>query len=289
MQNGVEPKEVGALIRLLDDPDHGVFRNISDRLVSLGRTAIPHLEIEWETNVNDGIQTRIEDIIHQIQFDGCIAALRDWKKDGGSDLFKGALLVSLYRYPESDTDHLYAVLEQLRKDTWLELNDNLTSLEKVRVINHILFDVHGFGASLKHHVSPQSSYLNNVLEQRKGSPTTLAVIYKTLADQLELPIVGIDLPHHFILGYLDVNEASSNEFLFYINPFSKGAVFGKGELERYMRKIDVDTAIRDLRPSSNIRIVRRLLSDISHNYEKTGEHSKMNEIDRLLLILETDD
>ncbi|MBL4586512.1 MAG: transglutaminase family protein [Flavobacteriales bacterium] len=288
MQIAVETKEVDALIRLLDDPDHGVFENVSNRLISLGSNAIPYLEFKWESNFDSEVQGRIEDVIHQIQFDNCKAALFGWKQEGGNDLFKGALLVSLYRYPDMETEHLYALMEQLRKDVWLELNGNLTSLEKVKVINHILFDVHGFRPTLKHHVSPQSSFMKNVLELFKGSPTTLAILYKSVADKLELPIAGIDLPHHFILGYVDVNEASSNDFLFYINPFSKGVAFGKGELERYIGKMDIDVNVQDLQPASNIQIIKRLLSDISKNYEKSGQHRKMNEIDQLLLILDSE-
>ncbi len=288
MQIAIETKEVGALIRLLEDPDDGVFRNVSSRLISLGRVAIPFLEYEWESNVNYDIQSRIEDIIHRIQFEGCKTALSSWKQAGGTDLFKGALIVSLYRFPDLNPDHCSTILEQYRKDVWLELNDHLTSLEKVRVINHILFDVHGIKPCLKHHVSAQSSFLPNLLELHKGSPTTLSILYMALAEQLNLPIVGIDLPHHFILGYMDAARPASKEILFYINPYSRGAVFGKGELERYMEKMDIDSSIQNLRPASNIRTIARLLSDISSVYEKSGEQQKMNEIDELLLILDTE-
>jgi len=282
-------KDFGALIRLLDDPDYGVFQNVSNQLISLGKNAIPFLEFEWGSNLNNGIQTRIEDIIRQIQFDSCKTALRAWKQNGGTNLFEGALLVSQYRYPDMQTEHLYAILEQLRKDVWLELNDDLTSLEKVRIINHILFNVHGFKSELKHLVSPQSFYMKNVLELYKGSPIALAILYRLVAEQLQLPIVAIDLPHHFILGYVDVNNASNSDFLFYINPFGKGAAFGKGELERYLKKSGANVAIQDLKPSSNIHIIRRLLTNISSNYERLGEHLNLNEVDELLLILDSED
>ena len=117
----------------------------------------------------------------------------------------------------------------------------------------------------------------------------MAIVYLALADKLELPIVGIDLPHHFILGYPDVNETGNGDFLFYINPFSKGAVFGKGELERYLQRMIVETDPCEMKASDNIRTIRRLLSDISSNYERSGEHRKLGEIDSLLLILDNGD
>ena len=40
-------------------------------------------------------------------------------------------------------------IKQIVQDVWLELNDNLTALEKVKVLNRIIFDVHGFYGNTK--------------------------------------------------------------------------------------------------------------------------------------------
>lgn len=70
--------------------------------------------------------------------------LEAWAQAGGNDLLEGAMLVARYRYPELEEHRIKSKLAAIRQDIWLELNDNLTAFEKVRVFNHILFQVHGF-------------------------------------------------------------------------------------------------------------------------------------------------
>lgn len=274
--------ELRALIQLLDDPDDSVYQNVSNRLVSFGKNVIPHLEFEWETNRALTIQNRIEDIIQQIEFETCAAALNAWVAEGGTDLFDGAVSASLFQYPEQNVEEMTTYVERLRRDVWLELNDNLTSLEKVRVLNHILYEVHGFHPYMKYQRSYQSYFVHNALDQRNGSPMALGIIYLTIAKKLELPIVGIDLPNHFILGYLDVNNAADGDVLFYMNPFSKGAVFGKRELERYIDKMQLEVHPDELHPMSNIQIIQRLLNELKDCYKLLGRYRNLDQTDRLL-------
>lgn len=285
MHFSLEDKELKALIRLLDDPDSGVYENVSSKLVSYGKNAIPHLETEWEISEKNAIQVRIEEIIHQIEFDSCLSLLIDWKSTENKDVFEGAIIASMFQYPEQPIDFMHSKLELLRKDVWLELNDNLTSLEKVRVLNHILYDVHHYGAFLKYNSTDQHWFLANVFEHLKGSPTAMAILYKVLADKLELPIVGINLPNHFILGYLDLYNHTNNELLFYINPFSKGAVFGKGELDRYIEKMGIEMNAEDLRPITNEQIIKRFLTDLKQLYSKLGKYRKLDMVNQLLSVL----
>jgi regulator of sirC expression with transglutaminase-like and TPR domain len=285
MQTFLADTELKALVRLLDDPDERVYENVSNRLVSFGKHVIPRLEGEWEQVSHRGIQSRIEEIIHQIEFDLCKLALGTWKQNGANSLFEGEIASSMFQYPDQHLDELEAAVEVLRKHVWLELNDNLTSLEKVRVINHILYDVHSYGSYLKYHSSEQSWFLKNLIETHRGSPTAMAILYKIIADKLDLPIVGINLPDHFILGYKDIYNHTNQDLLFYINPFSKGAVFGKGELERYIEKMQIEMHVDDLKPISNVQIIKLKLTALKACYKKLGKYRKLDEVDQLLSIL----
>lgn len=276
--------ELRALIQLLDDPDDSVYQNVSDRLVSFGKNVIPHLEFEWETNAHLTIQSRIEEIIQQIEFDACKCMLSEWITSGGRDLYEGAIIASMFQYPDQHVDFMASRLELLRKDVWIELNDHLTSLEKIRVLNHILYEVHQFHAYLKYRNSYASYFLSNLLEHGNGSPIALGILFKTIADKLDLPVIGIDLPEHFILGYLDVNNASDGDVLFYINPFSKGAVFGKGELERYIEKMQLEVTVDSLKPMNNTQIIKRLLTELKTVYKRLGKYRKLDQVDQLLAL-----
>jgi len=281
-------KDINALISLLDDPDEEVFTHIRNKLLSYGHPVIPFLEREWEKSFESVIQTRIEDIIHHIQFNETLENLKSWVKGGGNDLLTGILLIARYQYPDIDEVGIRKQIEQIKQDAWLELNPNLTALEKVRVLNHIIFEVHGFSGNTTNFHAPQNSYINNVMESKRGNPLSLSVLYTVVAQGLEIPIYGVNLPEHFILAYatektdLPVPINSKDEkVMFYINPFSKGTIFGKGEVDAFLKQLKVKPSAMFYDPCTNIDMVKRLMNNLYYAYEKLGYPDKVRDI-RLL-------
>ncbi|HSH51915.1 MAG TPA: transglutaminase-like domain-containing protein, partial [Bacteroidales bacterium] len=223
-------KNIKALIQLLDDPSNEVYHYVSENILQEGERIIPDLEKVWETSLNEILQERIENLIQEIQFKTTINQLKEWKESGAVDIFEGAYLVAKYQYPELKFETIQKSFEKIRRDAWLEINNNLTALEKIRVINHIFFHTHGFSGNSTNIHAPQNAFINHVLDSKKGNPITLGILYITLANRLDIPVYGINLPKHFILGYVDPfyqTLTNEQEVLFYINPFNKGAVLGK--------------------------------------------------------------
>ena len=196
--------EIQALITLIDDPDENVYHQVRERIISLGEPVVPVLERAWEVDdLGDLFRDRIEDILHTIHLDIVRKRLVAWKDGGCEDLLEGALIISRYRYPELDEQKVKARLASIRQDIWLELNDQLTAFEKIRVFNHIFFQVHGFKGDRRNYHAPQNSYINEVIDTRKGNPLSLSIIYQVIAEDLGLPVRGVNLPNHFVLAYLD--------------------------------------------------------------------------------------
>jgi regulator of sirC expression with transglutaminase-like and TPR domain len=288
----MDKAELNALISLLDDPDEEVFNEIREKLLSMGQEVIPALEYAWENSFDSVIQNRIESIIHSIQFDRIIQSLREWAKPENQDLLEGALLIARYQYPDLDEEKVRRHVEQIKQDIWLELNNNLTALEKVRVINHIIFDVHNFSGNTTNYHAPQNSYINNVLETKKGNPLSLSVIYAVIAQDLRIPIYGVNLPEHFILAYVDqggafyTGAADADRVLFYINPFSRGWVVSRKEIDAFLKQQRLDPRDEFYAPCSNLAIIRRLLRNLINSYEKLGYPNKVEELNKLFGALE---
>ena len=166
----------------------------------------------------------------------------------------------------------------------MELNDNLTAFEKVRVFNHILFQVHGFKGNKRNYHAPQNSYINEVLDGHKGNPLSLAIIYQVLAEDLDLPLRGVNLPNHFVLAYMDENTAGSGSdrsILFYVNAFSQGDILGKSEIDEFLEKIKVPAQPGFYLPCTNIDIIRRLLNNLANSYAKQGDSERAEDLERL--------
>ena len=283
--------EIHALIKLIDDPDEGIYTQIRDRIVSLGSPVVPVLERAWETDdLGDLFRNRIEDILHTIHLDVTYQRLKTWFEEGGEDLLEGALIVSRYRYPELDEHRVKSKLAALRQDIWLELNDNLTAFEKVRVFNHIFFQTHGYRGNKRNYHAPQNSYINEVLDSKKGNPLSLAIIYQVLAEELDLPLRGVNLPNHFVLAWTDTTGVSPGLLghkgvLFYVNAFSQGDILGKNEIHEFLKKLNLPAQESFFEPCGNIDMVRRLLNNLLNSYKKQQDPDRTEDMRRLITAL----
>ncbi len=288
-KNEMNLKEVIALITLLDDPDDGIYSEVKNRFIILGPPAIPHLETAWENSFDALMQKRIEGIIHTIQFKALQDALKHWAENEQDDLFKGCAIISRYQYPDLDENKLKKQLHQIKQDVWLELHDDLTAIEKVKIINHILFEVHQFGGNITNYHAPQNSFLNVVLETKKGNPVMLSVIYALICKELDIPVYGVNLPQHFILAYVNdfanlfdaSNKTLSNNILFYVNPFSKGLIFNEADIDAFIKQLKIEPDNKYYLPCSNLDIIKRILSNLIFSFDKMGYAEKVKELKNL--------
>lgn len=288
----IKKGEIHALINLLEDPDSGVYEEVSRNLLGHGIEIIPDLEKAWEDSHNEQHQARIEGLIQQIQLNYTKKQLRTWIEKGASNLLEGAFYVAKYQYPELDYSQLEERIETIRKDVWLELNDNLTALEKVKILNHIIFKIHGYKRNTAQFYAPENNYLNIVSETKKGNPISLAIIYSIIGQRLGLPIYGVNLPRNFILAYMDehkseetFDEELEEHILFYINPFNFGAVLGKKEIDYFIKQQDIKPVKSHYIPCSNVEIIQRLILNLIFSYEKAGNQEKIKNLKELLKII----
>jgi regulator of sirC expression with transglutaminase-like and TPR domain len=278
-----EQRELEALISLLEDPDDTIFKSVSGRLVVLGDEVVMPLEKRWEIKLRPDLQVKIENVIKEIHFNKLAHDLDGWRSFGGQNLLQGAFLAARFQYPELEYEALDSLIEKIRKDVWLELNNQLTALEKVRVINYFFYEIHKFEKSLKKAHTPQLYLINHVLDTRKGSPVLLGLIYAELARRLNLPIYGVNLPRNFVLCYHDPDFPDDpNGILFYINPSDKGTVLGLKELQSFLNQLKIEQSEFYFTPCSNIDIIERLLINLRYAYERSGQEDKAMQIKSLM-------
>ncbi len=284
MNANKENKELNALIRLMDEPDKDIFKKVRQKIYSFGINAVPLLEDAWENSFDDRVQQRIEDIIHEIQLKDLYAALHSWAYFNDNDLLKGFILLTKYQYPDLDETYVIRKIGSISQDIWLELNSRLTALEKIKVINHILFDVYEFTGNKLDINAPEHYYLNNMLDTGKGNPLSIGSLYIIVAQSLKIPVFGIDLPGHFILAYVDElmdkgqQVTHTDQVLFYINPFNKGALFTRNEIELYLKQLSLSNDKKNYLPCDNVSIIARMLDELILTHGKAGNSKKVTEL-----------
>ncbi|QOI96194.1 MAG: hypothetical protein HRU69_01320 [Flammeovirgaceae bacterium] len=272
-------KELKALVSLLDDNDEQVVSEVTDKIRSLGKEVIPYLEQEWENNFNPLVQRKIEDLIHDLQYELLKQRVADWYASTDQDLLTGLWLIATYQYPDLELERLKQDLEQIYYEAWLEFKPDLYAFDQVKVLNGVLFNKLKFGANTKNFHSPGNSMINVVLETRKGNPISLCVIYMLVAQKLKLPIYGVNLPNLFILTYKDEKTQ------FYINAFNKGLIFSRQDIENYIHELHLAPQPSFFEPCSSLEIVRRVFRNLIMSFDKMGEHDKAEEVKELLLLI----
>ncbi|WP_293300316.1 transglutaminase-like domain-containing protein [Pedobacter sp. UBA4863] len=279
--------EIDALVKLLDDPDEEVFLHVQEKLLEYGYDAIAHLESAWEKSLDTLLQERIENIVHTIQFTNVKQDLNLWYQSGAFDLLQGALIINRYQFPDLDEQVIINQIEDIKREIWVGLQYEMSSIEKIKLINHVFYNQFGFSGNTKNHHDPQNSYLNQVLESKKGNQISLAIIYSTVAQKLDIPVYGVNLPQHFILGYIDEgNSDREHAVLFYINAFNKGAIFGKHDVDQFLRQLNLEPQPGFYAPCNNAEIARRIIRNLISAYENLGATEKVNELKQLQDILQ---
>lgn len=284
-------KELDALVSLLDEPDVVIFNQVRDKLFSYGTVAIPALEDAWDAFPNENIQSRIETIIHHIQFDYVFGALKDWKNSKEQDILEGFILVTKCQYPNLDEKSIITNIGKIIQDVWLELNNNLTPLEKIKVVNHIFYDVHGFVGNKRDMHASQNSFINKIFETKKANPISLSIIYMVICQSLKIPVYGVNLPQNFILAYMggmisDHKLISKDDVQFYLNPFNNGAVFTHREVELFLSQIKVENDPKYYIPCDNVTIINRVLNNLIFSFEKSGDENKVKAFKKLQSALD---
>jgi regulator of sirC expression with transglutaminase-like and TPR domain len=283
----INETEVNSLIRLLDDPDQEIYTHVHDKLLSYGSEAIEYLESAWEQAFDPIQQERIANLVHEIQFGILKNDLHLWVHSGAFDLLQGILIINRYQYPDLDEQKIINQIEGIKRDIWIQMMHEASPPEQIKLINHVFYNIYGFSGNTTNHQDPQNSYLSQVLDTKKGNQISLAIIYSIIAQKLDIPVYGVNLPQHFILAYMDESQQSTFEggVLFYINAFNKGFIFGRRDVDMFLKQLNLKSDKQFYEPCSNTEIIKRVLRNLISAYEHLGSQEKVAEINELLEVL----
>ncbi|HSV88022.1 MAG TPA: transglutaminase-like domain-containing protein [Bacteroidales bacterium] len=287
MQNDTLNHEMQALVSLLDDPDANIFNQVSAKIHGFGLQAIPFLQNAWENCLDPLVQSRIEEILYRINLDNVAKELSQAFEHDCKDLLQAWISFSRFQYPGLNEDELRLEIQKIRKDVWLELNNNLTALEQIKVFNQVFYEMHGFSGNNENYFAPDNFFINRVISSRKGNPVSLSALYQIIAQSLDLPVYGVNLPEHFILAYtgkgydLSTMRMEDNKVLFYINPFSKGLVFSAPEVEKFIKNLNLEPLQSYFNPCSNGQIIMRMITSLISSYESVKQPDKQRDLEQI--------
>jgi regulator of sirC expression with transglutaminase-like and TPR domain len=123
---------------------------------------------------------------------------------------------------------------------------------EARACGHVLGRVHGFAGDREEYDHPDNSMLDRVLERRRGLPILLSVVYVAAAGRAGVPLAGVGLPGHFVVGHFGTEPPVL------LDPFGGGEVL----------TADVDSLF--VRPWAPAEIAMRMLNNLVGSYQRRG-------------------
>ena len=130
-------------------------------------------------------------------------ALNDYAIDVPLAAFRFAKEIA---YPGLDVARGMALLKEIGSQAFAIAGRSGAMVERCQLLSHYLCEVQGFQGNSTSYSDPRNSFLNDVLETKRGIPISLSVLYVYVARQLGIPVYGIGLPGHFIVGIRDAGE-----------------------------------------------------------------------------------
>ena len=254
----LSPKALDSLIFLTDEPNEHLYINIANAIVNYGVMALPLLKKKLEETTDLSHRERIEFLIDDIERQSVVDKLNAWYEKREYDLLEPYFILSKYRFPKADWNsigfQMVMMIEQVEK----ELNYNLTPLEQVKIMNHIIYGVNKFKGDKIAVANEDYYYVNKLFETRIGNPFSLGMLYCIVAERLNLPIYPIVLPHHFVLAYCKETRhfPQLEDVLFYINPFNNGIVLTRKDIRDYLHQLDIKSELKYFEPTRNTSVVK---------------------------------
>ncbi len=117
------------------------------------------------------------------------------------DLLKGTLLIAAIDNPELDIPSYQQEVDRIAKRIRTSLSADSTAATRLAAMKQDLFEKQGFHGSRHDYDHRSNSYLNEVIDDREGLPITLSVLFMEVARRLEVPVVGVGLPGHFVVRF----------------------------------------------------------------------------------------
>lgn len=276
--------EFNALIRLLDDPDPQVFYQVKKRFTKEGRQILPLLQKEWNKQLSMSEILKIEEIINVINFSNFNQTFKDLLTENPDNILDGFLILTKFYFPDVETNIILQEIEKIKKDIWLEMNFNLTALEKIKIFNHFFYDIHNFKISYDFKI--QNTFLNNILVHKSGNPISLGILYAFFAQQTELPVFGVNAGNKFLLAYLDapifkIADIKKNNILFFIDPTNNGKLLDSETVELTLLKGKKVKDSDEIKPFRNLFFIRYWLTYSIVMFQKLGYQDKVKELQQI--------
>jgi len=194
-------------------------------------------------------------------------------------LVHAAIAVSLHAFDDVIPEHVEAKLDGLSLRVQRRVRGGSIHA-KLAHLHDVLFGEEGFIGDAFDPSAPLNRYLPVVLETRKGAAISLCLVYKAVAERVGIPVIGLNVPGHFLVKVVDAAEQ------LVVDPFSAGRMLSHGELARRFGRCDRSAdAGASLPVATHRQWISRLIGDLQHAFSlsvRSSDLAAMTELQDLV-------
>ena len=273
--------QISHLIRLLDDRDGFVRSKVRDQLIQIGEDALPFLEMATRTE-NPSLRAIAGGIIQAIypkQLGEKFRQLALSARGSDLNLEKGIILLMEFGHPQSKPEDITVPLDQIAAKLRSRLDPDDAPEQAVQALTRFLFIEQGFAGNESNYLDPDNSYFNKVLQRRTGIPITLSALCLLVAERLNLPIVGVGLPGHYIVKYASLTDP------IFFDPFHKGRILQREDCIQLVNSTGFKFEEYHLSQSTHRETLVRMINNLVAAYGQTGKLEKAQQLKEYIGIL----
>ncbi len=189
--------------------------------------------------------------------------------DEDIDLAVAALFIAQSEYPDLEGESELEALDGMAAVARQRIEDDgdESALHRMNVISRWLADDLRFSGNHDNYYDARNSYINDVLDRHSGIPISLSLIYIEVGRRAGVPLVGIGMPGHFLVGHSGIDDH-------YIDPFHNGTLISRDEAKALFARMMADAPVSNsnggaldwndayLTPVTNRDFVTRMLRNL---------------------------
>jgi regulator of sirC expression with transglutaminase-like and TPR domain len=202
------------------------------------------------------------------------------------DLAEAALLIAAGEYRDLDIAGYLARLDELGATLKRRLRPDISHADRIIALNRFLFEEHGFTGDAANYYDARNSFLNEVLDRKRGIPITLALVYMEIGRRIGLSLRGISFPAHFLV------KCALREGTVVLDPYARGASLSFDELRQRVKALrngvepTKSMVTGMLTAASNKEILARILRNLKGIYSHHNEWMKaLMASDRIINVI----
>lgn len=198
-------------------------------------------------------------------------------------LDRAAALLAAEEQPGTDPEQTLRALDEAAGR--LHVPEGASVYERVARLGHTLFEERGFRGDTDDYDAPRNSFLDQVLERRRGLPILLCVVFIEVGRRVGVPVEGVSFPGHFVVAPRDADPR------FYVDPFHGGRVLRDADLRAHLARtagsaeVSAATWRRFTGGVDTVTILQRMNNNLKRAWARRGDLAgALRAVDRNLVM-----